>query len=68
MRRRRCPLLVLSTCIVSCFYLTESAALDRVAPIPGAECFTGFLVSANSPSLCPSISSVICTRLNSFPW
>src|SRR3989344_974752 len=30
-------------------YLTDTAALDLVAPIPGAECLTDFLVSANSP-------------------
>src|SRR3989338_4110816 len=31
------------------FYFTDAAELDFVAPIPGAECETLFLVSVNSP-------------------
>src|SRR3989344_3022229 len=49
------------------FYLTETAALDLVAPMPGAECSTFFLVIANSPRNIPIDSGEITTGTNLLP-
>src|SRR3989338_3091207 len=48
-------------------YRAETALLDRVAPIPAALWLTNFLVKANSPRQCPSISAVMIIGINSFP-
>src|SRR3989338_6334799 len=48
-------------------YFRATALLERVAPMPGDECFTRARARENSPSLRPSISTFMSTEKYSFP-